>query len=353
MKKIKSKKKVVANINSLADLEVILYFLGGKSMGESIVIVFQDKEKEQNLFVFVIDSLNGLSEFLTKLKGKYNFDFLTDVIWTHPHDDHTKGLLQVLKSHLFKPNERLVKSHNGTRFVIPDFLYINRDKLKVMKVDRADVAELLKFKAVGIYLGKYRKNNHIRRPLQINGVLINDFVTFEFITPRDNLLDIADFRRTTEGKINEMSLSFVLNIANKYYMYFGGDTEDGHIKLIDKKQEELLNKCKIAKIPHHGSRESKEIIKYLGGLDYAIVTSFVRKNGKSGVCLPKYDVLELYNEILPQDRSVLNPSDLLSGDADCEIGIIKITLDAFDTEVVNSNQEKYIYNYKTNDLSKL
>lgn len=78
-----------------------VFVLGHPTQGESIIFVLYGDE--QVLYSCVIDSfmigdriIPG--EYLNKLKLKK----ITELFWTHPHDDHSAGILQLVDT--FSPD---------------------------------------------------------------------------------------------------------------------------------------------------------------------------------------------------------------------------------------------------------
>lgn len=87
---------------------------------------------------------------------------------------------------------------------------------------------------------------------------------------------------------NELSISFIIDIDG-YYLYFGGDTMNGHIDAIN---PAYLEQCRFVKIPHHSSDTSTNLLSYLPQeIDTACTTIF------SAHKLPKKLVLQEYCNI--------------------------------------------------------
>lgn len=109
----------------------------------------------------------------------------------------------------------------------------------------------------------------------------------------DFLLDdkLRSSKKISDSFLNDISLSLILDVDG-YCYFFGGDAPDKTLKEVDMN---YLYGCKWIKIPHHGSKTSKEIVQYFNkNVDSAVTASFLTCQ------LPNKDVLDQYQNITKQ-----------------------------------------------------
>ena len=118
-------------------------------------------------------------------------------------------------------------------------------------------------------------------------IVYRDNITW-LVTPISSIL--ANYVKKGNHNVNknELSISFIIDIDG-YYLYFGGDTMNGHIDAIN---PAYLEQCRFVKIPHHSSDTSTNLLSYLPQeIDTACTTIF------SAHKLPKKLVLQEYCNI--------------------------------------------------------
>ena len=86
----------------ISDLRVLVYVIGYQCYGESTVLLIMNGDEVY--YSIVIDSYhykpyNG-SPFINKavdILRKHHVEHLDILCWTHPHDDHSRGITTILK----------------------------------------------------------------------------------------------------------------------------------------------------------------------------------------------------------------------------------------------------------------
>lgn len=347
--------KRIVKICSLSDLVLEMHFLGTSTFGESIVLLFKDKKKEKILFTFLIDSFSGMYNYLKELNSKESIGIITCICWTHPHKDHTDNLIDILKDpNLVKLNKTHPQKYDDTtRFFIPPQLKENQMDFLFPTDDSKDILELGGALRVLVRDSYSRLEHYWEIETQDNGIKIP--VSLHFLTPPETLNSI---RGRVQGQaFNHLSLSFVLEVGDFFSSYFGGDSVKDEImdvlensqcdtpKTTQKKlsNREILAKCTIVKIPHHGSRTSEKVIKYLSNLSYAITTSDSRRD------LPSTDVIRKYKNKIDKtyakekDQRVICTKDVIKeGD---NVGVIKITMSFENAKPKVMSVEKESFNF--------
>lgn len=271
------------------DFSLLIYVVGGeKGNGEGLLILFLNRE---NVFRTIsIDSckaaVNGVEcNLLHSLLVHHNVTRIDCFVWTHPHDDHSNGLDELIEIYYRK----------GSVGILPKQIYGTDNDIVNMKTMSKKV--LKKFNS------KFKKKNlksidcqcHEKRC--VYSFDMEDSITREIksvrlycLTPMDFLLD--DKRRNqkkiSDSFLNDISLSLVLDVDG-YCYFFGGDAPD---KTLNETDRTGLYRCKWIKIPHHGSKTAQGVVQHFNkAIDSAVTTAFLKCN------LPNKCVLNKYNDI--------------------------------------------------------
>jgi len=278
----------------ISDLRVLVYVIGYKNYGESTLFLILNGNDVY--YSVVIDSYHIRKRenlpFINKavdILNKYRVDHLDLLCWTHPHDDHSKGIGTILNK--FCDKETVV--------IFPAYIQDNTaDIIKLNRVSKDSIKKLLKVNKenkicanpISVVKGRY---NSIDEFLISNPFDIDDTrkVTIDVITPISNRL-MSYVNESFCKDPNELSITLIIDIDG-YSFYFGGDTTNEHIDISNK---ERLKKCRFVKIPHHASETADHLLKYLPVDNLDAVCTTVFKWGKS--VLPKREVIQYYQRYL-------------------------------------------------------
>lgn len=284
---------VNANIKlDFNDFSLLIYVAGGeKGEGEGILILFLNREHV--IRTISMDcckaTVNGTDfNILHSLLNRHKVKKIDCFVWTHPHDDHSNGLDELIEYHYRK----------GSIGILPKQIYgTNNDIVNIKTMPKR---VLKKFNT------KFRKKSlksidcQCREKRCVYSFDMEDVITGEVknvrlycLTPMAFLLD--DRRRNnkkiSDSLLNDISLSLVLDVDG-YCYFFGGDAPDKSIKETD---TDYLYGCKWIKIPHHGSKTAKGIVSYFNkNVDSAVVASFLSCQ------LPCKTVMDKYSTITNQ-----------------------------------------------------
>lgn len=304
-------------VSSCYNIRLHIIVLGYKKKGESILILFEDTEKEDNRIVYsvVVDSyvyehgknkINKTDEYLRKYKVGRD---LSVAVWTHPHLDHSKGFKHILEKY----------STTKTKVIsAPHFFNQKDDIVKVKGKENIDVVNEIfhmnRFQTGIIGRPSSMKNSYS----PIDSITLKGFDSSQFnvaidaIAPCVSILDGYKADGKTGLNPNEISIAFILSVNDLYFL-FAGDTLNDHIVSTD---PEYLSNCVFVKIPHHASKTSDSLIGYLDGerLETACVTRF--KSGNSN--LPDEDILKGYLDLTD---NVFSTGD--SKHEVCDYGIVE------------------------------
>lgn len=267
---------------------ISLYVIGYKNIGESIVVLFRDKNlgEKDVVFSFVVDCYKNNNLFLTKhILDSNHVSALDMVFWTHPHKDHTPGIDTIVKDY-FKPEMLYFK---------PKFYFGNlcEDLLRTESEYTAETNETIE-----TYFATEKKGTKCRRTITGEGDVTNHYpikmvsedgasrdLVFYFLTPIGCLIDEYALKGHVLNRPNDLSISFVMSVDG-YDFYFGGDTENEHCDGIE---ECVIREMRWIKVPHHCSKGGKFICDNLGpGFNFAASTVYTSSD------LPVEDIQNAY-----------------------------------------------------------
>lgn len=272
----------------VSKLQVKIYIIGYGHFGESIVVLFMDGE---NVFYsMLIDSYEVKcakhTPYINKavdLLNKNHVNKLDMICWTHPHEDHTKGLGSIIKK----------KTDSDTIMIFPEFVQNNSADIIKLKSCNPDIINMLvrysrEEMLTVIPIGVPKK----RFTCVDDFTIVNIYddtdsheVNISALTPQTHLL--FPFVNSIKcPDVNDLSISLVVDVDG-YRLYFGGDTTNEQISCCDKR---ILKSCKFIKLPHHGSDTASKLLDYIPTQLDGICTTIYHDN------LPKENVIGWYKD---------------------------------------------------------
>ncbi len=279
-------------LDSISDINIDIYLIGYKEQGESIVfILYANKPNYKVLYSIVIDcyeeNINATKEILDEILT----DKVDMLIWTHPHDDHTKGMLELLNNY----------SSRNTQIILANILGNKGIKLskECKKVERkiATLNKRLKY--------RYDINEMVHFD---NSLKIIEFLNADTIERMDVRciapIPSISAKQSSKSNINPNDLcvaiivELVLKNNRKMNFLFSGDIENEVLSEIHRWQDsyEIPNTYNFIKIPHHGGRSAEKVKGILNGerkSEYAATTIFL-KEGETKYTNPEIELLEEY-----------------------------------------------------------
>lgn len=269
----------------ISDLRVLVYVIGYGCYGESTVLLIMNDDEVY--YSVVIDSYHYQpykgSPFINKTIDilRHNHVGHLDVLcWTHPHDDHSKGLTTIMKK--FCDDE--------TTVLYPLYVEDNAANIVNLKqVSKATVDKLLEINRsgkvracpVGVIDGRYTNVDEFE--------IVNTFddedvrkVRIDVITPISSMLTTYVNDKKCEDP-NELSITLIVDIDG-YGFYFGGDTTNEHI---DASNRKMMGKCRFIKVPHHASPTANHLPSLLKKEKVDAICTSVFEWGKSHNPNPK------------------------------------------------------------------
>ncbi len=234
-------------------LRLHVYVVGYPAEGESILVVVAEDTKPLLIIVTdcyeTADGYNHVSEILRTEWGSPSLDAF---IWTHPHKDHSLGILTLIDKH--------DKKHEG--YVISPTNMVGLQHYKGPWEESSQILRaLLKNYPIESYQYYFRGLDPQVGPLQFrltaaNGPVLN--LDLYFVAPPPAL--VARYMGNKTCPANKGSLAFLLSI-NGIDVFMGGDLDEECVRYIS---NDVYRHVNLIKIPHHGSEHTGDIHKKFG-----------------------------------------------------------------------------------------
>lgn len=284
-------------IDSNLDIQLRIHVFGYYPQGECVLLIIFDTSKNHVIKSVVIDCfIEENREQLINVLQMYkvsNKNPLDLIVWTHPDDDHSRGMEILISKYANK--QTILVTPDGMslwtilrartlRTYLKTLFYVGKNRLSVERVNNSN----------------HRKYPEEYLPLYISdGVLDDLHFSIEILTPHaDGIIKMTEINKSLKN--NDISISSIIHFGAMNF-YFGGDVENIALNRIN--QYRLTNLSYI-KIPHHGSNTSDALPTIIENLyaekensEIIYITSVVTSyhNGKSQ--LPYDNVLNRYKSI--------------------------------------------------------
>lgn len=299
----------------VSNFHVKIIVIGYGCYGESTVVLMMDDDVV--FYSMVIDSYfykndkikNGpsINKAVDILK-EYHVERLDVLCWTHPHNDHSKGIPKIIKKYCDRDTKVMypIYIQNNQADIVK---YGDYSKLTIDYIIERNKEHAIRATPIGV--ADNGENNidefYLRDVYNSETISI---VRIDALTPISSVLT-EYVNDTLCSDPNELSISLVIEI-NGYGMYLGGDTKNRHIKL---SKTLKVARCRFVKIPHHASQTAVDLTNYLPHELDAICTT-VFKWGKTK--LPNPIVIDRYRKF---NSDIYSTNKNFSGDN--QYGIIE------------------------------
>ena len=252
------------------------YTIGYKNQGESIIILlFVDNKC---IFSCVVDSYHTEDyNIIKRVLNDNKIETLDIICWTHPHDDHSVGMENLIQTYssehteVWIPENVMAQGHNVSTTSKKLFEKLKKEIItkssKYRVCSASDKKDMLYHHSIGTVVKDqdlYKIKMYTLAPSSQS--MIGETIVDSYIE-------------------NEESIVFCLIVGDTYFI-FTGDANDDSLNSIPK--EEVPEHVHFVKIPHHGSHTSKAMLNFFSkGCD--ISSSTVYRIGRSN--LPNNDLL--------------------------------------------------------------
>lgn len=285
------KKRLV--IDKSAKLKIAVYHIGYSMEGESSVFILYDDEKVV-YYSIVIDCYEeeqcNITDSILEKWGlsKKKLDML---VWTHPHNDHSLGLVNIVRKYCDNKKTKICTANVfgcAQRFssVCKENIYFLNSL-----VYRQPAKDRIKLHSMHCY-------PNIMEDIEFLGYRKFDRLVIQCIAPMPNIGGIQGVDKTFDN--NKIGLGCIVKLegaCGKIHMLFAGDVDNMTFEsLINEADPEIPTVYNYIKIPHHGSSSGKKLIELLqmnGEVsEYASTSVYVRN------CLPDKKVLTEYGNVI-------------------------------------------------------
>lgn len=296
-----------------------IYILGASSEGESILfIVYGDEEV---IYSCITDSftINGINIPISIVE-QCNLDHVTDIFWTHPHDDHSDGLIDLIEK--YKPEHVYIPSNLQT---LPDTL---------PEIPKSVLAKINQYQSCD---GRFSYQpcvediggNYIILEKELN--VAGKKVPFEIYTIAPVIGKVRrDVISNNFSKLNDFSITISI-VVGDFSILLTGDIQDQMMHYVLSDLHRRIIKPNLLKIPHHGSNGSLEIMSLFNDqlkIDIAVSTA-KRSSG-----LPRNKAMEFYSTHCERVYKI--------SDSDDKIAVWGVEIDILEATVTELTLQNYI-----------
>lgn len=303
-------------ISDCRTLIIKIFVIGYRERGESIVILFFDKNNV--VYSIVIDSyqVKETEFFTSKILDDNKVSKLNILCWTHPDIDHSLGIEELFEKYCDSNSVVLIPTYvNG----------IDSDPIKYNKDDKQILDKMFSINS----------NRHkCIKPVSANSGTRGDAFEFAF---SDNIHEVKtkievyaphndyvveNLRRNTTIKKNDLSLFLMLQVGS-YKFDLCGDVEN---RAISNMPDIPFHYPLFIKIPHHASPSSSKLLDRLNNSSQSMsCTTTYPSQG-----LPNLDMTDGYKKKFMHLHSTgLGKEDVKT------YGILEYTFDLFGTQNVH------------------
>lgn len=280
------------------DIYIDVFLCGYEEEGESnVFILYTIKPKYKILYSLVIDcyddgSINITKKILDKLSEKLGKKIKLDmVIWTHPHDDHTKGLKLIIENYCNK-NTKIIAANIANSNI--EFSETSQGLIKYLTTINYHLKNRWNISTT-------EKLGDLLQSIQFTGKvdLIKE-LEIKCIAPCPDIIS----QEITEDVLNHLCIGVVIEVKSdegSLNFMFAADMEEKTIREVISEQEAegIPSQYDYIKIPHHGGLSGELITGLLDSenkSDIAASTIF-SKTMKDGVSYnPNEEVLKRFRE---------------------------------------------------------
>jgi len=304
-------------VNNVKAIELRVFIVGYSEQGESIVLLIIDNGNNTVIYSAVIDCFeyNDINKSI-EILSKYKVNKLNLLCWTHPDEDHSVGMMDIINGYCDSGTKILLpEGLNGDEGNIADFT----DKIKgiIKNINTFNKARNYNVTRVNVAKNFYNlvdelsfKDGIIREAIPIEVFALSPFSS------------ICSRREASKNKftINDLSIALLFKI-DEFRLFFAGDIEDQSIRLLRKVC--LRPKFEVFKTPHHTSKSSTNMINHL---DHNLMFTCSTVYKKGSVNLPVDEVVSDYLK----HTDFFHCTGTKMEDNDSDYGVIEYVFDLYE-----------------------
>lgn len=264
-----------------------IYTIGYNYEGESILLILRVDGIIK--YSCLIDAcIQNDDDILYELLSENGISKINCICWTHPHADHTRGMLKLIDQY----------TDNTTKLCYPPYITgLNLgDK-------NNEISEIIKLIISEAGRDKRKSTNRpnmepvsTRCELHYDVFMVDKKPCIFKITALTPALDMCERRFILDNgcEINDFSVSLLVECGG-VNIILAGDIEDDAINKV--KRHHIPAKVDYLKIPHHGSEGSLDILNWIDqSIAMAVTTEFSKKKLPRETAINRYKLKtnELY-----------------------------------------------------------
>lgn len=320
-------------VNNLWNLRLHVYVVGYQPEGESIIFIIS--ENDEIVFTIVTDCYRKSEcDEVSKILESYSKPKIDLFVWTHPHDDHSIGIEQLLSNfdqdrncHIIIPNglHRLVKlsKNNLTGNAINVFNYL---KEHYNHPDNCESDRHCNYHNVDFDVDSMEEKK-FSFLFKSTGYDQSLPAILTILGP-ESVLALQNTDGTVVPVLNHLSVVYILDVNGLKFLVTGDLSNKGSIAISDG----WFKDFQFLKIPHHGSEEPKSFISRVTlneDPDPIAVSTISLKNK-----LPLPKVLDKYKKALSNVYVTHNVNDLVNNRN--AFGCVHIEFNPMQNSIINS-----------------
>lgn len=248
-------------VNNVEDILIDIVVIGYHDKGESIALFLYEKSTGLVLYTAIIDSyrLSDLHK-TCEILDKRGVGFVDMLCWTHPDEDHTVGLIDIINSYCT----------NKTKFILPEAVYGDNndpieyssyDKVVFDKINQHNTARCYNVHSVSsLPQGSTSIEKREYSDVANSGTLV---FSIKAVAP----ISAITRRRVASSSLcvtkNDFSVALLVNLGG-FSFFLSGDIQNQTIQHLSK---DFLQYLTLLKVPHHTSQSSNLLLRMIKDAD--------------------------------------------------------------------------------------
>lgn len=233
------------------ELRLHVYVAGYPCEGESILALIA--QGDEPLLAIVTDCYNnkGYNHISHILRTEWNNHSVDTFIWTHPHSDHSKGIIPFIENHDSAHDGHIIAATNVVGFdkhpdIWNEALPIQKHLLDKYSDVKSDKYHFVSYDSYRDCSFGYMLNGDSPDCPPID-------VTLDFKAPIASV--VASKMNNKNCLPNVGSIVYLLSV-NGVDVFMGGDLDESIVPYLE---DDIFQHVNLIKIPHHGSEKTGDI----------------------------------------------------------------------------------------------
>ncbi len=246
-------------VNNIRDLSFRIFLIGYPDKGESIVLIISDKSLKVNYYSIVIDCYETTLNKTLEILNDNNIKSIDLLCWSHPDEDHTKGLLDIIQQ----------KCSHSTTFLLPEGLYGKHTDVINYTVDDLKIFDKINSFNTGTnYKLKSGSSDKTVSKLYFKDNSNNLKLLFEAtsLSPNSSIIRRRIEKEPANVIKNDFSIALLINFGELNFLLSSDIGNQAITQISDDYFEDIC----FVKTPHHSSKYSDKLLSKLKDADILI-----------------------------------------------------------------------------------